>query len=186
MGRRRQVSDLEISAAAREVFLHSGPKAPVAMVAKKLGVSTAALFQRTGSKQRLMLMALQPAGTFTELDRGLKPDVPARTQLHQILVALNEYLGSVISASITLRAAQIASQLPEPTPYRLRQLLAQWLTLATANDLLHVTDAATTADVLIGALESRHIHAYMRQESLSSTQHHEYIGAMLDVVLPGR
>jgi len=49
-----------ISAAAREVFLDQGPKAPVAMVAKKLGVSTATLFQRTGSKQQLMLMALQP------------------------------------------------------------------------------------------------------------------------------
>jgi AcrR family transcriptional regulator len=63
MGRRRQVSDREISVAAREVFLDRGPKAPVAMVAKKLGVSTATLFQRTGSKQQLMLMAFQPEGT---------------------------------------------------------------------------------------------------------------------------
>ena len=43
MGRRRQVSDQQISLAAREVFLDRGPKAPVAMVAKKLGVSTATL-----------------------------------------------------------------------------------------------------------------------------------------------
>ena len=63
MGRRRQVSDRQISVAAREVFLDRGPKAPVAMVAKKLGVSTATLFQRTGSKQQLMLMAFQPEGT---------------------------------------------------------------------------------------------------------------------------
>jgi AcrR family transcriptional regulator len=186
MGRRRQVSDLEISAAAREVFLDRGPKAPVAMVAKKLGVSTAALFQRTGSKQQLMLMALQPAGSITALERGLQPDVPARLQLHHVLAELNDYLGSVISASITLRAAQIESELPEPTPYRLRELLAQWLTQATASGLLQVTDAATTADVMIGALESRHIHAYMRQEPLSSKRHHQYIDAMLDVVLPGR
>ena len=68
MGRRRQVSDREISVAAREVFLDRGPKAPVAMVAKKLGVSTATLFQRTGSKQQLMLMAFQPDSTLvTEL-----------------------------------------------------------------------------------------------------------------------
>ena len=73
MGRRRQVSDREISVAAREVFIDRGPKAPVAMVAKKLGVSTATLFQRTGSKQALMLMAFQPEGTtaVTELDRSL-------------------------------------------------------------------------------------------------------------------
>jgi hypothetical protein len=35
MGRRRQVSDEQITLAAREVFLERGPKAPLA---KKLGV----------------------------------------------------------------------------------------------------------------------------------------------------
>ena len=105
MGRRRQVSDREISVAAREVFLDRGPKAPVAMVAKKLGVSTATLFQRTGSKQQLMLMAFQPDGApLTELDRGVQPGVPVREQLGQVLIEINQYLGAVISASITLRA----------------------------------------------------------------------------------
>jgi len=154
------------------------------MVAKKLGVSTAALFQRTGSKERLMLMALQPAGTITELDRGPEPGTPVRAQLEAILEELNRYLGSLISSSITLRAAQIERELPEPTPQRLRDLLAQWLAQATTLSLLDVKDAPTTADVLIGALEARHIHAYMRQEALSREQHREYIAAMLDVVLP--
>ena len=78
------MSDREISVAAREVFLDRGPKAPVAMVAKKLGVSTATLFQRTGSKQQLMLMAFQPDSMLvTELDRGVQPGVPVREQLGQ-------------------------------------------------------------------------------------------------------
>jgi AcrR family transcriptional regulator len=185
MGRRRQVSDREISAAAREVFLDQGPKAPVAMVAKKLGVSTATLFQRTGSKQQLMLMALQPEGTpITELVRGVQPGVPVREQLHQVLIELNEYLGTIIGGSITLRAAGIEAELPEPTPQRLRLLLTQWLAQAETAGLLAVADPRTTADVLIGTLESRHIHAYMQQEQLSSKQHREYIQAMLAVVLP--
>ena len=188
MGRRRQVSDREISAAAREVFLDRGPKAPVAMVAKKLGVSTATLFQRTGSKQQLMLMALQPEGTtpITELERGVQPGVAVREQLSQVLIELNEYLGIIIGGSVTLRAAGIEAELPEPTPQRLRLLLAQWLAQATNVGLLAVNDPRTTADVLIGTLESRHIHAYMQQEQLSSKQHREYIQAMLDVVLPTR
>jgi AcrR family transcriptional regulator len=187
MGRRRQVSDQQISIAAREVFLDRGPKAPVAMVAKKLGVSTATLFQRTGSKQQLMLMALQPEVTvITELDRGIQPDVPVREQLGRILVELNEYLGTIIGGSITLRAAQIEADLPDPTPFKLRELLADWLTAAHALLLLQVADARTTADVLIGTLESRHIHAYMQQQQLSSKQHREYIRAMLDVVFPQR
>jgi len=186
MGRRRQVSDREISAAAREVFLDRGPKAPVAMVAKKLGVSTATLFQRTGSKQQLMLMALQPEGAppITELERGLQPGVPVREQLGHVLIELNQYLGTIIGGSITLRAAGIDVELPEPTPSRLRAMLEQWVSQAAAAGLLTVTDARTTADVLIGTLESRHIHAYMQHEPLSSKQHREFIQAMLDVVFP--
>ncbi|HEX5045582.1 MAG TPA: TetR/AcrR family transcriptional regulator [Gammaproteobacteria bacterium] len=187
MGRRRQVSDQQISIAAREVFLDRGPKAPVAMVAKKLGVSTATLFQRTGSKQQLMLMALQPEVTaITELDRGIQPDVPVREQLARILVELNEYLGMLIGGSITLRAAQIEAELPDPTPSKCRALLADWLTAANTAGLLGIADASTTADVLIGTLESRHIHAYMQQVELSSKQHRDYIRAMLDVVFPER
>jgi AcrR family transcriptional regulator len=187
MGRRRQVSDQEISEAAREVFLDRGPKAPVAMVAKKLGVSTATLFQRTGSKQQLMLMALQPEVTaITELDRGVQADVPVRDQLTRVLVELNEYLGIVISGSITLRAACIEADLPEPKPSQLRALLTRWLQDASALGLLSVNDARTSADVLIGTLESRHIHAYMQQEQLSSKQHRDYIRSMLDVIFPER
>jgi AcrR family transcriptional regulator len=187
MGRRRQVSDREISVAAREVFLDRGPKAPVAMVAKKLGVSTATLFQRTGSKQQLMLMAFQPEGTaVTELDRGVQPGIPVREQLGHVLIEINEYLGAVIAASITLRAACIESNLPEPTPSQLRARLASWLTQAATIGLLTVIDSATTADILIGAIESRHIHSYMQQRHLTSQQHREYIHAMLDVVFPGR
>ena len=111
MGRRRQVSDREITVAAREVFLDRGPKAPVAMVAKKLGVSTATLFQRTGSKQQLMLMAFQPDGApMTELDRGVQPGVPVREQLGHVLIEINQYLGGLIGASVTLRAACIEAE----------------------------------------------------------------------------
>jgi AcrR family transcriptional regulator len=188
MGRRRQVSDREISVAAREVFLDRGPKAPVAMVAKKLGVSTATLFQRTGTKQQLMLMALRPDGStpVTELKRGLQPGVPVLEQLSHVLLEINQYLGAIISGSLTLRAACIEEDLPDPTPTQLRETLAGWLQQATAAKLLAVSDAPTTADVLIGAIESRHIHAYMKQQRFSSQQHRDYIRAMLDVVFPSR
>jgi hypothetical protein len=95
-------------------------------------------------------------------------------------------LGTIITGSLTLRAACIATDLPEPTPYTLRTLLGQWLTQANAASLLAVQDGSTTADVLIGTLESRHIHAYMQQQQLSSKQHRDYIRSMLDVVFPAR
>ena len=112
--------------------------------------------------------------------------MPVREQLSRILVELNEYLGMLIGGSLTLRAAQIESQLPDPTPSKCRALLADWLTAANGAGLLQVADASTSADVLIGTLESRHIHAYMQQVQLSSKQHRDYIRAMLDVVFPPR
>ena len=87
---------------------------------------------------------------------------------------------------MTLRAACIEADLPEPTPSRIRQQLAGWLTQAATAGLLTVIDPRTTADVLIGTIESRHIHAYMQQQQLSSQQHRDFIHAMLDVVFPGR
>ena len=118
------------------------------------------------------------------LEAGKPYHLKVEVRRGHILVELNEYLGTIISGSITLRAARIEADLPEPTPYKLRTLLAQWLTQANAAGLLAVDDARTAADVLIGTLESRHIHAYMQQEQLSSKQHREYIRAMLDVVFP--
>ncbi len=157
------------------------------MVAKKLGVSTATLFQRTGSKQQLMLMALQPeVAVMTGLERGVQTDIPARDQLAHVLVEINEYLGAVIMGSLTLRAAHIAATLPEPTPYRLRARLAQWLRQAADQGLLNVRDEDTTSDVLIGALEARHIHAHMQQERLSAKQHKDFIQSMIAVLFPVR
>jgi hypothetical protein len=134
-----------------------------------------------------MLMAFQPEGAVvTELDRGVQPGVPVREQLGHVLMEINQYLGAVISASVTLRAACIESNLPEPTPYQIRTKLATWLTQAATLGLLTVVDAPTTADILIGAIESRHIHSYMQQRHLTSQEHRDYIAAMLDVVFPGR
>jgi hypothetical protein len=109
-----------------------------------------------------------------------------REQLTHILIEVNQYLGAVISASVTLRAACIEADLPAPTPSQIRLQLADWLTHASTARLLTVTDPRTTADILIGAIESRHIHAYMQQQQLSSQQHRAFIQAMLDVVFPGR
>jgi hypothetical protein len=134
-----------------------------------------------------MLMAFQPEGApITELDRGVQPGVPVREQLGHVLIEINQYLGAVIAASITLRAACIEANLPEPTPSQLRARLAAWLGQAAAVGMLTVVDVNTTADILIGAIESRHIHSYMQQRQPTSQEHREYIRAMLDVVFPGR
>ena len=165
MGRRRQVSDRQITQAAREVFLDRGPKAPVAMVAKKLGVSTATLFQRTGSKQQLMLMALQPeVAVMTGLDRGVQPGEPVREQLAHVLGEINEYLGAVIMGSLTLRAAARADSLPFARPTR---------ALAHASSRPGVAQSSRRRDYGRGADRrprgSAHSRSHARRTSLEQT-----------------
>jgi probable O-glycosylation ligase (exosortase A-associated) len=82
-----------------------------------------------------------------ELNRGPQPGAPAHDQLGQVLAELNEYLGTIISGSITLRAACIESDLPEPTPSQLRSSLTQWLSQAAATGLLTVADPRTTGSI---------------------------------------
>jgi hypothetical protein len=72
-------------------------------------------------------------------------DTPIRDQLTRILVEVNEYLGTIISGSITLRAARIECELPEPTPYKSGRCSRQWLVQAHKAKLLAVVDARTTA-----------------------------------------
>ena len=60
MPRRREVSDAQITRAARKVFLEQGTQVPVAVVAKELGVSPATLFSRMGTKNKLISAALWP------------------------------------------------------------------------------------------------------------------------------
>src|SRR5690606_13252082 len=138
-----------------------------------------------GSKQQLILMALtQPdSSPTTELERGLPEGVPPREQLARILLQLNDYLGGLISSSLMLKAARIEADFPEPRPSTVRRLLAEWLAAAADAGALPVTDPKTTADVLIGTLESRHIHAYMQQLHYSTRQHRDYIRQMIAVVL---
>lgn len=51
MARPRSITDEEIHAVAREVFVEHGPVAPVSLIAERLGVSHAALFGRVGTKE---------------------------------------------------------------------------------------------------------------------------------------
>ena len=143
MGRRRQVSDREISVAAREVFLDRGPKAPVAMVAKKLGVSTATLFQRTGSKQQLMLMAFQPEGAPSRSSTAAcSPAFPSASS--SATCSSRSTSISAPSSRPRSRCARRASSRTCPSPRRrsCARGSPHWLTQAATLGLLTVVDAA--------------------------------------------
>lgn len=184
------MSDEQLEAAAREVFLELGPAAPVADVAKRLGVTQAALFHRLGSKEALMLKALCPGApeALAAFEAGPAPDVPVHEQLTPTLHALLGFLRQAIPGLMVLRGAGIASDkaVPPgpPPPVAMRAALAAFLSLAAERGLVHLVDAPATADAILGALEARVLNGFLGGDTFIEGDDQTFLRRLLLATLP--
>jgi AcrR family transcriptional regulator len=185
------MSDEQLEAAAREVFLELGPAAPVADVARRLGVTQAALFHRLGSKEALMLKALCPGAPHALAAFGQVPrrDVPVREQLAPTLAALLDFLRQAIPGLVILRGAGIALEkaVPPgpPPPVAMRAALGSFLTLAAEKGLTTLTDARATADAVLGALEARVLNEFLGGRAFVEDGDDEFLARLLEATVPG-
>jgi AcrR family transcriptional regulator len=165
-----------MDAAARATFLQHGHSAPVALIAAKLGVSHAALLQRAGSKEALLLRALAPRAVTTgspraDAPRGLSAVVarlreppPARAsaaRLIELLVELHSVLADLLPGLVVLRAGGLPTGPPpgiEAPTLLLRRLLAAWL---VRTERVSRKRAPALAEALLGAIEARCFNAYL-------------------------
>jgi AcrR family transcriptional regulator len=184
------MSDEQLEAAAREVFLELGPAAPVADVARRLGVTQAALFHRLGSKEALMLKALCPGAPHALAAFGQTPrtDVTAHQQLAPTLKALLDFLRQAIPGLVILRGAGIALEkaLPPgpPPPIAMRAALASFLSMAAEKGLVVLDDAAASADAVLGALEARVLNEYLGGRSFVEPDDDDFLARLLDATVP--
>lgn len=173
MARPRSISDEEIRTAAREVFIEHGPAAPVSLIAEKLGVSHATLFERVGTKEQLLLEALSP-----DRPRAIErlshppPHEHAREALVEVLTELMEFFHRVVPNLVVLRAAgrSITESPPRgatpprdatPPPVALRRSLARWLQRASVDGALPPIRSRAVAEGLLGAMEARCFNGYI-------------------------
>jgi AcrR family transcriptional regulator len=186
--RRREVSDAQIIKAARKVFLEHGTQVPVTTVAKELGVSSATLFARMGSKRGLISAALWPADppVLATLEQGITRAAPIEQQLLDILYELASYAGAEIPATFTLYAAGLRAKPGEDfsdvAPARLRRALAKWLRQAVLAGEI-VCAPRTVAEVIIGTLEARAMHAFIGRRPSSARETRAFIRALVATVL---
>lgn len=191
MARRREVSDAEIVKAARKVFLEHGTQAPVTLVADALGVSSATLFVRMGSKRRLIAAALWPPDppVLGLLEHGVVTESPVERQLLDIVAALARYTDAEIPATFTLYAAGLRARpgedFSDATPARLRRALAKWLRKAVRRERLACAPR-TAAELILGALEARAMHAFIGKREPSARETRGFIRALVDTVLDAR
>jgi AcrR family transcriptional regulator len=187
MPRPKQVSDEQITSAARKVFLQMGAQAPVALVAKALGVTPAALFHRTGSKERLFVMALRPSDAsefklLKVMSDGPDDAVPVRRQLIEILTRLGAHLAVVSPNMFLLHAAGMLDPQRRRVDLRVntRRHLTAWLRRAQRHGDLHCRDTAVMAEALVGPLEARHMYGYVYGLQTSVSQERRFALRLVD------
>ncbi len=168
MARPQTITDVDILRAAREVFVELGPRVSVATVAKRLGVSHSALFQRMGTKQDLLLRALRPEGppdaVLEVLALGPVSGTPVRRQLLPVLEQLLRFIDDVMPALLVLRSAQLPLGGPAevtPMPVQLRSALADWLRRARDESLVDLASPGAVAEGLLGAIEARALNRHL-------------------------
>lgn len=190
MPRPRVMSDEQLEAAASAVFRELGPAAPVADVARRLGVSNAALFHRLGSKEALMLKALCP-GAPTALEAFAQPprrEVNVHEQLLPTLRALLDFLRQAIPGLLILRGAGIAlhKAIPPgpPPPVAMRAALASFLSSAAVLGLVDVREAGAAADAVLGALEARVLNEYLGGASFIAPGDDAFLAQLLAATVP--
>lgn len=103
MGRKKTISDEDLLATARRVFLEQGPGAATKAIAKAAGVSEGVLFQRFVNKNELFFAAMVPPPL--DLADLLRPGTPAgREGIRNLTFAMTAYFRQFLPVLVTLMA----------------------------------------------------------------------------------
>jgi AcrR family transcriptional regulator len=188
MARPRQVTDEQILDAARAVFVERGPGVPVAQVARRLGVTQAALFQRLGSKEQLLAAAFAAAAPPALRTFALGPAAgrPVTEQLVELLAGLAGFFARVLPGLVVLRAAGLPTHRTRrgqlPPPLAIRAALAGWLRRARPE----LPDPEAVSEALLGALEARAFNRHVGGASFAPGEEPVFIERLVRALLPER
>ena len=170
--------------AARKIFLEHGTQVPVAAIAKELGVSPAAVFVRMGTKSKLISAALWPPdpAVLALLETGAIEAAQFERRLLDIVVDIAVYTESEIPATFTLYAAGLRAKpgddFSDVTPARLRRALTKRLREAVDAAVIRC-DPRIAAEVIIGTLEARAMHAFLGKRAKSARDTREFVRRLI-------
>lgn len=161
MARPRLISDEDIFDEVRRGVLESGSRVSLEDVARRLGVTTPALFKRFGSRNALLIAALRPAvpSFLADLAAG-----PTNEPLTEQLAALFECMGAWFNQAMPCMMAlhdsgipftEVYSAMREPPPVMALRALSGWLQRAQKLGLLHVEEPKAAAMAMLGAIQAR-------------------------------
>jgi AcrR family transcriptional regulator len=156
MARPPKITNEEILAAARQVFLEQGGNASTLLIAEKAGISEASIFKRFATKQTLFLAAMG----ITEMREWVNvltydtPTAAIKSELIEICGQMLEFYQEVMPRVFMMMTQGNSPHPPvvPPPPVRDSQLLAGYLDRAIAAGHLRSCDTITIAHMIVGAM----------------------------------
>ncbi len=158
MARPQSITDDEVLAAARAVFLDRGATATVEEVAARCGVGEATVFRRFPTKQALFIAAMD---TDHEIDwaRVIEPEAMAGRELREVLIELGRatvHSGRKIFPLILMKMSNPALIERERTPPRVTktlEILTGFFAQEIAAGRIRARDPRVAARIWMGALQ---------------------------------
>lgn len=189
MVRPRSTSDEEILEEARACFLEHGAGVSTTVIAARLGISHAVLFQRFGTKEQLMRAALlpPPEQPWMARVRAGPDDRDARDQLLELAEEISTYLERIVPCIAVLRSAGMhacmAAERPEDLPpVRARREIAAWFARAVARGLLRPIAPEHAADLFLGSLHFRPFHQHISGKGFDRAEGRAYLEFVVDAL----
>jgi AcrR family transcriptional regulator len=156
MARLPKITNDEILAAARQVFLEEGAGASTLTIAEKAGISEASIFKRFATKQALFLAAMGISETpqwVKDLPRR-QPTAAIKSELTQLCHEMVAFYQKVLPR-VLMMMVQNKQPFPPPfppPPMRDTNLLAGFLERAIAQGYIQSGNAKVIAHMIIGAI----------------------------------
>ena len=193
MARPRQVSDAAILEAAAACFKED-PNVPTSEIARRVGLSQAALFKRFGTKMRLMLaaMGVQDGPPWIELTEAGPDERPIPDQLNQIGHAIDDFFRDLMPRVVVLKAVgasfrELFGDDEVPPPIKGYQAVRDWFSRAIDQDRIHAQDPQALALAFIAMFQARAFWMQMGgpKHSQGLPEGPEYVDHIVDLFWNG-
>jgi AcrR family transcriptional regulator len=153
MPRPPKITNEEILAAAREVFLEQGVGASTITIAEKAGISEASIFKRFTTKKDLLLAAMgisESAKWMKVLSNGT-PTVAIKSELTEICEQMLAFYQEFFPRALMMMQKGNLPFMPPPQ-IRDTQLLSGYLDRAIAQGYLRSCSSIAVAQMITGAI----------------------------------
>lgn len=171
MPRNKTITDDEILAVARSLFLKEGTKASTRTLAKLAGISEAVIFQRFGTKEDLFFCAMVPPKAQLEAMFNVQPGKKqVKTNLRSISLQIVAYFREVMPIFLSLIShpafdMQTFLQRHTMPAMQIEQELIAYLNAEADLGRIHSDKIAVAASVLFS-----HLHNLVLSETIGA--HH--------------